>query len=125
LTLSKTSDTLNAGDSETMSITINKQADSLDYGPYESIVTFLNNSSSQGPMTRTVTLTINTPVIKGDINGDDSVTPSDAQMAFNYYMQSVLATSHPEADVNHDGQITPGDAQEIFCHYMDPSRQWP
>jgi len=62
---------------------------------------------------------------KGDVNEDGKITPADAQIVFEYYLQGQPASSHPEADVNCDSEITPADAQEILMHYLDPAREWP
>ncbi len=62
---------------------------------------------------------------KGDMNEDGKITPADAQIVFEYYLQGVPFDHHPEADVNCDGQITPADANEILQHYLDPKREWP
>ena len=60
----------------------------------------------------------------GDVNGDGSVTPGDAQAAFDYYLG---IGSEPEcvesADIcgnypHGDGYVTPGDAQGIFNMYL-------
>jgi len=56
----------------------------------------------------------------GDVNGDGSVTPGDAQMAF----EGFLGLYTPDlcegmtSDANCDGSTTPGDAQDIFEHFL-------
>jgi hypothetical protein len=56
----------------------------------------------------------------GDVNGDSSITPGDAQMAF----EGFLGLYTPDlcegmsSDANCDGSTTPGDAQGIFEHFL-------
>ncbi|MGD8540072.1 MAG: cohesin domain-containing protein [Candidatus Aminicenantes bacterium] len=68
----------------------------------------------------------------GDVNSSDSVTPGDAQAAFEIYLGRTLPTtaqltvadancSCPCADKEHTEEencITPGDSQWIFEHYL-------
>jgi len=73
----------------------------------------------------------------GDVNDDGSITPSDAQLAFTFYMECEQADPAPAeycaADycgvgtvTPCDGAVTPGDAQAIFAVYLgypDPCEQ--
>lgn len=52
----------------------------------------------------------------GDLNGDDSVTPSDALIAFKCYLGSGPCTSC--TDVTKDGDVTPSDALCLFKKYL-------
>ncbi len=62
----------------------------------------------------------------GDLNGDLSISPSDAQIAFSLYLNRISNPSFymlENADVNCDGtrdqpRITPRDAQAIFDRYL-------
>lgn len=62
----------------------------------------------------------------GDVNGDLSVSPADAQAAFNIYLGRISNPTESEkenADVNCDGTITspnvtPADAHAIFEKYI-------
>ncbi len=62
----------------------------------------------------------------GDVNGDLSVTPGDAQRAFEIYLGRIANPTLCElenADVNCDGTqgaptVTPGDAQSIFRRFL-------
>ncbi|MFW6122272.1 MAG: PKD domain-containing protein, partial [Petrotogales bacterium] len=57
----------------------------------------------------------------GDANGDLSITPADAQVAFDLYLARISNPTECEkenADVNCDGTITPSDAQGIFDKYL-------
>jgi PKD repeat protein len=61
-----------------------------------------------------------------DVNGDLSITPADAQMAFDIYLKRIAEPTWCElenADVNSSGtklnpKITPADAQMIFNKYL-------
>jgi len=68
------------------------------------------------------TTTTSTPVCPrlGDVTGDGSITPGDAQLAFEIYLGRV-APNYCQAktsDANCDTNITPQDAQWIFEHYL-------
>lgn len=56
----------------------------------------------------------------GDVNGDGSRTPGDAQRAFDIYLGRITPTDCERAtsDANCDTATTPGDAQKIFDHYL-------
>ena len=65
----------------------------------------------------------------GDVNGDGTVTPGDAQMGFYFYINCVLYDPTPEqycaADfcgsgliTPCDGSVTPADAQGIMRYYL-------
>jgi hypothetical protein len=58
--------------------------------------------------------------ILGDVNDDGSVTPGDAQEAFEIFLgvQTPDECQQMTADANCSGSITPGDAQEIFEHFL-------
>jgi PKD repeat protein len=65
----------------------------------------------------------------GDVNGDLSITPTDAQMAFDIFLGRIPnpeSCQRENADVNSDGtktapRITPADAQAIFNKYLGKS----
>lgn len=65
----------------------------------------------------------------GDVNGDLSITPADAQAAFDIYLGKISNPTESEkenADVNCSGtktesNITPADAQAIFDKYLAKS----
>jgi PKD repeat protein len=62
----------------------------------------------------------------GDTNGDLTITPADAQVAFDIYLVRIASPSECQgenADVNCDGtktapRITPADAQAIFNKFL-------
>ncbi|MEW5902066.1 MAG: hypothetical protein AB1715_11435, partial [Acidobacteriota bacterium] len=56
----------------------------------------------------------------GDVNNDGSVTPGDAQSAFEIYLGKLNPTfcQSMTSDGNCSGTTTPGDAQDIFEHYL-------
>ena len=62
----------------------------------------------------------------GDVNGDNSITPGDALLAFNIYLRKIASPTFCQlenADVNTSGtkgapDVTPGDAQAIFEKYL-------
>jgi len=62
----------------------------------------------------------------GDVNGDLNITPSDAQAAFEIFLQRLPNPTEAQkenADVNGDGtptepNVTPADAQAIFEKYL-------
>ena len=55
----------------------------------------------------------------GDLNGDGTITPSDALSAFRCYLGS--ADCPDGADVNKDGSVTPADALCVFKKYLGQS----
>jgi len=65
----------------------------------------------------------------GDVNGDLSVTPTDAQRAFDIFLGKIpnpTVCEKENGDVNCDGsktepKVTPGDAQIIFDKYLGKS----
>lgn len=63
--------------------------------------------------------------VKGDVNEDGKITPADAQIVFEDYLQGKTVNEHHEADVNCDLEITPADANEILKHYLNPGAEWP
>jgi len=71
-------------------------------------------------------ITANFCIRCGDINGDLSITPADAQKAFDIYLGKIPNPTDCEkenADVNCSGtknepKITPADAQAIFKKYL-------
>ncbi|MEW6382022.1 MAG: cohesin domain-containing protein [bacterium] len=52
----------------------------------------------------------------GDLNGDGTMTPGDALIAFQCYLS--IGPCPDCADINYDGQVTPADALCIFRQYM-------
>ena len=66
----------------------------------------------------TTTLTVEDYVM-GDVNGDRTITPSDAIMTLYHYF-SVEQTGYnaKAADVNGDGTVTPADAIEMLYMYF-------
>jgi len=56
----------------------------------------------------------------GDVNGDGSVTPGDAQEAFEIFLGLLNPTSCQEmaSDADCSAATTPGDAQDIFEHFL-------
>jgi len=58
--------------------------------------------------------------VLGDVNGDGSVTPGDAQDAFEIFLgvQVPDMCQQMTADANCSGDITPGDAQDIFEDFL-------
>lgn len=56
----------------------------------------------------------------GDVNEDQTISPGDAQKAFDIYLQRLTPTicQNKTADANCNGGITPSDAQWIFEHYL-------
>jgi len=69
VTLSSSGGTLNAGDSTTVTVSINSSANSLTAGLYSDTVTFTNTTNGNGNTTRGVSLTVTSP-------GVLSVTPA-------------------------------------------------
>ncbi len=60
------------------------------------------------------------PFAIGDVNGDGFITPGDALMAFQIYMEILLdPVCFVCADYDGNGRVTPGDALCIFRLYLD------
>lgn len=81
-------------------------------------------SGNVGPTdTPTPTPTATPTNICGDANGDNDITPSDAQWVFECYLgrHSVGECDQTYMDVNCDQDLSPGDAQMIFEHYLKGS----
>ena len=78
----------------------------------------MNDSFSPEPCTSI--FTYKACSILGDVNGDTSVTPGDAQDAFEIFLgvQTPDVCQLMTSDANCSGSITPGDAQEIFEHFL-------
>jgi len=95
-------------------------------GPQPFAVVISGNVSSGSQPTPTATPTISptaTPPSSppGDVNLDGSVTPADAQMAFDYFLgtQNLSPLQQQKADFCSPGNgVTPGDAQGIFNAYL-------
>ena len=57
---------------------------------------------------------------RGDVNGDNKVTPADAIMILYYYFGVIQNDFNVKAaDLNGDGVITPADAIEALYQYFD------
>ena len=66
----------------------------------------------------TFTLAVGIP---GDVNCDGSVTPGDAQVAFDFFLGLSTPNCIDDGDVcpvGGDGSVTPGDAQGIFNMFL-------
>ncbi len=72
------------------------------------------------PMPKTAVFTYQACPGLGDVNGDGSKTPGDAQNAFEIYLGLLVATDCQKAtsDPSCSGTTTPGDAQMIFDDYL-------
>lgn len=61
----------------------------------------------------------------GDVNNSGTLTPEDAQLAFQYYLGNFPSTPlHHDfcsSDCNGDGAVTPADSHCILDHYLDDS----
>ena len=58
----------------------------------------------------------------GDVNGDGTVSPSDAIMIlYHYFKVEQGGFKSAPADVNGDGNITPADAIEVLYRYFGSS----
>ncbi len=58
----------------------------------------------------------------GDLDDNGRLTPQDAQIAFDIYLESITDPTHDElcsADCNADWDVTPADVQCIFQHYLE------
>lgn len=56
--------------------------------------------------------------IKGDVNGDGSVTITDANMVVNHYLGNAVTLDVDAADVDGDGNVTIADANAIVNIYL-------
>lgn len=67
----------------------------------------------------------NAQQIKGDVNGDESITASDAQMALGAYAELIAGNEHgltdtqfAAADVDGNGNLSARDAQFILMYFL-------
>ena len=67
----------------------------------------------------------NAQQIKGDVNGDESITASDAQMALGAYAELIAGNEHgltdtqfAAADVDGNGNLFARDAQFILMYFL-------
>lgn len=68
-----------------------------------------------------VTVTKGQDTIKGDANGDGSITMADANAVVNYFLatdKSTVNINVDAADVNSDGEITMADANQIVNMFL-------
>lgn len=71
----------------------------------------------------TSVLTVN-DYTAGDVNGDGTVTPSDAIMTlYHYFSVEQTGFNAKAADVNGDGSVTPADAIETLYMYFNAGSQ--
>lgn len=58
--------------------------------------------------------------VKGDINGDDRITPADANEVLLYYtgLKQINDEIIKNGDINGDGKLTPADATYILMKYV-------
>ena len=54
--------------------------------------------------------------IKGDINGDGSITAADMQRLYNHLNGTALLKDASIADLNEDGNVTAADMQRLYNH---------
>ena len=54
--------------------------------------------------------------IKGDINGDGSITAADMQRLYNHLNGTALLKDASIADLNEDGSVTAADMQRLYNH---------
>ncbi len=70
-------------------------------------------------------LSSGTVCIKGDPSCDTEITPGDALLAFNLYLETYNPTGDEDcdvrcsADIDSNGSVTPGDALCIFFTYLE------
>ena len=61
----------------------------------------------------------------GDVNNSGDLTPEDAQLAFQFYLESfpqpAMYHDFCSSDCNGDGAVTPADSHCIIDHYLDDS----
>ena len=102
LSLSKTSGTLGAGSTDSVTVSIGSSAASLARGTYNDTVTFSIRNSS-GTVTRTASLSI---VLIGDVDNDGVVSILDVLRLVQAYGTSTSeAGFDATCDFNHDGEI--------------------
>jgi len=85
------------------------------------VVQGMANNSSAFPTGYIVIGALAECVNDGDVNNSMDLTPEDALMTFQIYLELFTDPSIEEecsADCNADGRVTPGDALCIFQHYM-------
>jgi hypothetical protein len=76
------------------------------------------------PLSDVVTTLTVEDYVMGDVNGDRSVTPSDAIMTlYHYFNVEQSGFNIKAADVNGDGNVTPADAIEILYMYFGTGSQ--
>ena len=66
-----------------------------------------------------------TKLLKGDVNGDDKVTASDAQTVLSAYAEELAGNPHgftddqfAAADVDGNGELSAKDAQNILMYFL-------
>ena len=98
-------------DSQT-DITVTFNTAGLPFGNYTANITIASNDPDENPVIIPVQLTVtSTPAQKGDLNGDNQITPADAAIALQI---AATGAQNPAADVNDDGRITSIDALMIL-----------
>ena len=102
LGLSKTSGTLGAGSTDSVTVSIGSNASSLPRGTYNDTVTFSIRNSG-GTVTRAVVLSI---VLRGDVDNDGIVSILDVLRLVKVYGTGPADSNFdPACDFNHDGAI--------------------
>lgn len=57
-------------------------------------------------------------VVRGDVDGNGSLSPGDAQLIFNIFLGTGTAVNPECADFCGEGSVTPGDAQNAFNAFL-------
>ncbi len=65
------------------------------------------------------------PVVYGDVNGDEKVSPLDASLVLQYNAQLIKEIDVNAADVNGDGKISPLDASLILQYNAQLIKEFP
>jgi hypothetical protein len=106
-------------------VTVNLQVNCLSYAVPTLSPLLLENYTDDLldgflPLPSTANFTFTPCSLLGDVNADGSVTPGDAQEAFEIYLGILTPTFCQEmtSDGNCSRSTTPGDAQNIFEHYL-------
>jgi hypothetical protein len=129
VSLSATSGSLAAGDSTTVTVSLNSAADSLAAGSYSDTVSFANTTTGSGNTSRSVSLTVNTTGQLAVIMFDPIHTATDFRFSFatqadrDYVVQATDTLSPPDW-TNVTTVPGTGGTVTVTNHNLSPTQQY-